>query len=151
MGRLGGRPLFFGKQCGEGHFTSWTDGQGRNQQRLYAYGSSGRDEMVPRRGANSLGSPWPARAISGTITWVEIPMSKNVADPVLFDRRRKGLEAFNRWESERRPPESPANVMELLDSLLRLLPPEMRLDDPDPRKLGIRKMHALLGVLGPLK
>ncbi len=56
---------------------------------------------------------------------------------------------FNEWEARQPlpPPRDPADVLADLSAILDWLPPEVRNEDPDPRKLGIQKMRAALAKL----
>ena len=66
----------------------------------------------------------------------------------LLDRRRRGLEAFARWDATfPAPSRSDASVLADLGALHALLPPEVRAEDPDPDRVGVRRMHRLLAVL----
>ena len=58
------------------------------------------------------------------------------------------MAAFNQWESEQPPVErSPAAILADLGFLLSLTSAEDRLRDPDPEKLGIQRMRALLALV----
>ena len=61
---------------------------------------------------------------------------------------RSRMTAFNQWESEQPPVErSPAAILADLGFLLSLTSAEDRLRDPDPEKLGIQRMRALLALV----
>jgi hypothetical protein len=58
---------------------------------------------------------------------------------------RSRMAAFNQWESEQPAAErSPAAILADLGFLLTLASAEDRLRDPNPEKLGIQRMRALL-------
>ena len=64
-------------------------------------------------------------------------------------RRARALAAFGRWERAQGPPERSAeSVFAGLGTLYDLLPPDVRARDDDPERLGVRRMHAMLAVLG---
>ena len=65
-----------------------------------------------------------------------------------LEERRREFEAFNRWEEEQPPiRRDPAALMADAGWLWRLVPPGMRLIDPDPEKTGVRAYHAALEKL----
>ncbi len=65
-----------------------------------------------------------------------------------WEIRRRQWEAFHRWEAENPPPErSASEVLADLGTIWSWLPPEVRMEDPDPGKLGIQKMRAALALL----
>jgi hypothetical protein len=67
-----------------------------------------------------------------------------------WELRRQQWERFNRWEAEQPPIErDPADIIADLGTLLSWLPPEERLRDPDPEKIGIQKMRAALALIKP--
>jgi hypothetical protein len=58
------------------------------------------------------------------------------------------MAAFNQWEAEQSPQErSPAAILADLGFLLSFVSVEDRLRDPDPEKLGIQRMRALLACV----
>jgi hypothetical protein len=58
------------------------------------------------------------------------------------------MAAFNRWEAGQSPEErSPAAILADLGFLLSFVSVEDRLRDPDPEKLGIQRMRALLALV----
>lgn len=64
----------------------------------------------------------------------------------LEDRERQ-WQAFHRWEAENLPAErEPSAVLADLSFLLRFVPAEEILKDPDPEKLGIRQMRAAMAI-----
>ena len=66
-----------------------------------------------------------------------------------IEQYHRALAEFNRWESERPAPErSAAAIAADLGFLLGRVSHEDRLRDPDPEKLGIQRMHALMHRLG---
>jgi hypothetical protein len=61
------------------------------------------------------------------------------------EQYRRRFEAFHEWEAHQPPVErSPAAILADLGFLLSLVSPEERLRDPDPQKLGIQRMRAML-------
>ena len=68
-----------------------------------------------------------------------------------IEQYRRRFEEFNDWEARQPPTErSPAAILADLGFLLSLVPEEERLRDPDPEKLGIQRMRAMLArVSGP--
>ena len=65
----------------------------------------------------------------------------------LMERRRQ-WEAFNRWEEQQPPVErDPAQILADLGAILRWIPEEDRLRDPDPEKRGIQILRAACAVL----
>jgi len=55
---------------------------------------------------------------------------------------------FNRWEEEHPTPErDPAAVLADLSLLYSLVPREERQSDPDPEKLGIQRMRAIIALM----
>jgi hypothetical protein len=61
---------------------------------------------------------------------------------------RSRMEAFSQWESEQPPVErSPAAILADLGFLMTWASAEDRLRDPDPVKLGIQRMRALLALV----
>jgi hypothetical protein len=68
-----------------------------------------------------------------------------------IEQYRRRFEEFNRWEARQPPIErSPAAILADLGFLWSLVSPEERLRDPDPEKLGIQRMRAMLArVSGP--
>ena len=68
-----------------------------------------------------------------------------------IEQYRRRFEEFNDWEARQPPIErSPAAILADLGFLWSLVSPEERLRDPDPEKLGIQRMRAMLArVSGP--
>ena len=65
-----------------------------------------------------------------------------------LEERRRQWEAFNRWEAEQAPVErDSANILADLGAILQWMPPEARLYDPDPEKLGITKLRKAFAAL----
>ena len=65
-----------------------------------------------------------------------------------LELRERQWAAFHAWEAEQPPIERPAaDILADIGAIWEWLPPEIRLEDPDPEKLGIRKMRAALAVL----
>jgi len=59
-----------------------------------------------------------------------------------LELRLRQWAAFNRWEAGQPPIErTPAQILADLGTIWSWLPPEVRLEDPDPGKLGIRKLR----------
>jgi hypothetical protein len=68
------------------------------------------------------------------------------------EQYRRRMDEFNRWE--RHQPSigrSPAAILADLGFLLSHVSPERRLSDPDPQKLGIQRMRAILARVSSLK
>ena len=62
-------------------------------------------------------------------------------------RRRQWL-AWHRWADSQPPLDrDPAEILADLGAIWSWLPPEVRLTDPDPEKLGIQKLRAALACL----
>ena len=68
-----------------------------------------------------------------------------------IEQYRRRFEESNSWEARQPPTErSPAAILADLGFLWSLVSPEERLRDPDPEKLGIQRMRAMLArVSGP--
>lgn len=67
-----------------------------------------------------------------------------------WEERRRQWTEFNRWEEENLAPERPAaEVLADLSAIWSWLPEEVRREDSDPEKLGIRKMRSALARLAP--
>lgn len=67
-----------------------------------------------------------------------------------LEMRRQQWAAFHRWERENpAPARDPGEVLADLGAIWNWLPPAVRSADPDPQKLGIRKMRAALERLRP--
>jgi hypothetical protein len=65
-----------------------------------------------------------------------------------FEIRRRQWAAFHRWEAAQPTVErDPAEIIADLGAIWSWLPPEVRLEDPDPAKEGIRRMRAALALL----
>jgi hypothetical protein len=68
------------------------------------------------------------------------------------EQYRRRFEAFNDWEAHQAPTErSPAAILADLGFLWTLVAPAERLRDPDPEKLGIQRMRAMLTRVSGLK
>lgn len=66
------------------------------------------------------------------------------------EQYHRALAEFNRWESMHPAPErSSADIAADLGFLLSRVSREERLRDPDPEKLGIQRMRAIIHRLGP--
>jgi hypothetical protein len=67
-----------------------------------------------------------------------------------LELRRRQWVAFNRWEAAHpASARDPGEILADLGAIWSWLPPEVRMEDPDPKKLGIRKMRAALAHLRP--
>lgn len=65
-----------------------------------------------------------------------------------LEARQRQWAAFHRWEVSQPPLDrDPAAILADLGAIWSWLPPEVRLTDPDPQKLGIQKMRAALALL----
>ena len=65
-----------------------------------------------------------------------------------IEQRRRQWEAFNRWEAQPPPLErDPAQILADLGAILRWIPEEDRLRDPDPEKRGVQVLLAAGRVL----
>jgi hypothetical protein len=65
-----------------------------------------------------------------------------------IERRRRQWEAFNRWEEQQPPLERDAGqILADLGAILRWIPQEDRLRDPDPEKRGVQILLAACAVL----
>jgi hypothetical protein len=65
-----------------------------------------------------------------------------------LEERERQWQAFHRWETENLPEERSASaVLADLSFLLRFVPAEEILKDPDPEKVGIRQMRAALAAI----
>jgi hypothetical protein len=68
------------------------------------------------------------------------------------EQYRSRMGEFNRWERRQSPIErSPAAILADLGFLLSQVSAERRLSDPDPQKLGIGRMRAILARVSSLK
>ncbi len=64
------------------------------------------------------------------------------------EERERQWRAYHEWESLRVEPERELNrVMEDLSAIWNRLPEDVRTLDPDPKKLGVQRMHRALSVL----
>ena len=62
-----------------------------------------------------------------------------------IDQYRRRFDAFNAWEAEQLPVDrSPAAILADLGFLLSFVSEEERLRDPDPEKVGIQRLRAIL-------
>ncbi|HYM10314.1 MAG TPA: hypothetical protein VEU62_06265 [Bryobacterales bacterium] len=67
-----------------------------------------------------------------------------------IEQRRSEWAEFNRWEAEQPAVErSPEEIMADLAAIWDWLPPEARLRDEDPEKLGVQAMRRALSHLKP--
>ncbi|MBC8204079.1 MAG: hypothetical protein H8E87_01065 [FCB group bacterium] len=64
-----------------------------------------------------------------------------------IEERNEKFRRFNQWEEQNPPQYSPETAIHLIGCLYEMLPPEVRMKDDDPEKLGIRKMHSILKLL----
>jgi hypothetical protein len=65
-----------------------------------------------------------------------------------WERRQSQWAAFHSWEASRDPDANPAAAaIADLGAILEWLPEDVQRQDPDPAKTGIRRMHAIVGVL----
>ena len=66
-----------------------------------------------------------------------------------YEGRHRQWEAFHRWEAQQLPiARPPAAILADIGAIREWLPPEARLADPDPQKLGIQAMRRALALLG---
>ena len=65
-----------------------------------------------------------------------------------WERRQLQWAAFHSWEASRGPDagQSAATIGDL-GAILEWLPEDVKTKDPDPAKTGIRRMHAIIGLL----
>ena len=62
--------------------------------------------------------------------------------------RKRQFEAFNRWEEQQAPEEvDPAQLVADIGAIRDWLPFEVQIEDPDPEKLGLRRLLNALTVL----
>jgi hypothetical protein len=67
-----------------------------------------------------------------------------------WERRQSQWAAYHDWQATRKPDVYPADgVIGDLGAILEWLPEDVRRDDPDPAKSGIRRMQAILALLEP--
>ena len=67
-----------------------------------------------------------------------------------FEERERQWKEFHRWEAQQPPLErEPARILADLRTIWSWLPPEVRVEDPDPEKRGVQAMHAALSHLKP--
>ncbi len=65
-----------------------------------------------------------------------------------WERRESQWVAFHSWEASRDPEPSPGvAAVSDLGAILEWLPEDVQRRDSDPAKTGIRRMHAILGLL----
>jgi hypothetical protein len=65
-----------------------------------------------------------------------------------WELRQSQWDAFHRWEDSRDPePHPTAAAIGDLGAILEWLPGDVQCQDSDPAKTGIRRMHAIVGLL----
>jgi len=65
-----------------------------------------------------------------------------------WEERERQWQGFHEWEAQNLAPErEPSSVLADLSFLLRSVPAEELLRDPDPEKLGIARMRATLAAI----
>jgi len=65
-----------------------------------------------------------------------------------WERRQSQWAAFHRWGASRDPDASPAaTAIGDLGAILEWLPEDVQRQDIDPAKIGIRRMHVVVGIL----
>jgi len=66
-----------------------------------------------------------------------------------WERRQSQWAAFQRWEALQDPDPAPppADSIGDLGAILEWLPEDVQRQDSDPGKKGIRRMHAIAGLL----
>jgi hypothetical protein len=65
-----------------------------------------------------------------------------------WERRQSQWAAFHSWEASRDPNPNPAAaVIGDVGAILDWLPEDVQRQDSDPANAGIRRMHAILGLL----
>ena len=65
-----------------------------------------------------------------------------------WDARQLQWAECNRWESTQTPPEhSPEDALADAGAILEWIPESVQAEERDPERLGVRRMHALLGLL----
>ena len=65
-----------------------------------------------------------------------------------WELRQSQWDAFHKWEASQEPdPCSAEAAIGDVGAILEWLPEDVRRQDPDPDKTGIRRMHAILGLL----
>ena len=65
-----------------------------------------------------------------------------------WELRQSQWDAFHKWEASQDPdPCPPAEAIGDLGAILDWLPEDVQRQDADPAKTGIRRMHAILGLL----
>jgi len=65
-----------------------------------------------------------------------------------WEFRQSQWEAFHKWEASQEPDPCPAaETAGDLGAILDWLPEDVRTQDSDSAKTGIRRMHAILGLL----
>lgn len=65
-----------------------------------------------------------------------------------IEQRRRQWDAFNRWEDlQPQVDRAPEQILADLGAILRWIPEEDRLLDPDPEKRGVQVLLAATGVL----
>ena len=66
-----------------------------------------------------------------------------------WELRQAQWAAFHRWEASRGPdPHPPEAAMADVGAVYEWFPENVRLEDRDPDKIGIRRMQAVLAALG---
>ncbi|MEX2261703.1 MAG: hypothetical protein WD696_07115 [Bryobacteraceae bacterium] len=65
-----------------------------------------------------------------------------------IELRRRQWEEFNLWEAQQPPVErEPAAIIADVGALWKLLPPDVRAQDPDPEKRGVQRLFAACAIL----
>ena len=65
-----------------------------------------------------------------------------------LQERGRQWKLFHEWEERNPPPDRPlAAIMADLSAIWRRLPEDVRSTDPDPEKLGLRKLRETLSKL----
>ena len=69
-----------------------------------------------------------------------------------LEDQRRAWQRFHAWEAAEPPAErDPARIIADLGAILDWIPLATRLEDPDPQKLGVRKMVDALSRLGHMR
>jgi hypothetical protein len=63
---------------------------------------------------------------------------------VMVDARAEGFRRYASWASSRSVEDEPSQAIAGIGFVWSLLPEDARRADPDPEKLGVRRMHQAL-------
>jgi hypothetical protein len=74
--------------------------------------------------------------------------NKDMMSKAEWELRQQQWAEYRRWASSEKPLEfSPEESIADVGTILEWIPAAVRAEDPDPERLGVRRMHYLLGLL----